>query len=151
MPAVLDQMKDVAYTSVGVNLLVGDAVATEVRKNSEELLERLGEPGERVQKFLDENEISTPDFVEEYATKARSAATESLTDLRGRMAPRTDKLVERLPERVGEAVLTGRKQMWDFIGIDAPKAKVAPKATPKAKATPKKRARKAAPKAKAAK
>ena len=151
MPAVLDQMKDVAYTSVGVNLLVGDAVVSEVRKNREELLERLGEPGERMQKFFADNEVSTPEFLEDYTTKARSVATESLTDLRVRLAPRTDQLVERLPERFGEVVQNNRNQVWDFLGIDAPKATVAPKAAPKAKAAPKKTTRKPASRAKAAK
>lgn len=131
MAAVLDQMKDAAYTSVGVNLLVSDAVVSNVRKNREELLGRLGEPGERVEKFLNENEFSTPEFLEEHATKAREAATESLTDLRERLSPRTDQLVDRLPDRVGEAVVTSREQVWDFLGIDAPKPKAAPRAASK--------------------
>ena len=135
MPAVLDQMKDAAYTSVGVNLLVSDAVVSNVRKNREEFLGRLGEPGERVHKFLAANEISAPEFLEDHASKARAKATESLTELRGRLSPRTDELVERLPERVGEIVTTRRDQVWDFLGIDAPKT--ATKTAPKAKASPK--------------
>jgi hypothetical protein len=54
-----------------------------------------------------------------------------LTDLRGRTEPLAAKVVERLPEQVADAVETGRKAAWGFLGIDAPKA-AAPKATKKA-------------------
>lgn len=146
MPAVLDQMKDTAYTTVGVNLLVTDAVVDNVRKNRSEMLGRLGDTGERVEKFLEDNEFTAPEFLEEHAAKAREAATETLTDLRARLAPRTDELVDRLPERVGEAVNSSREQMWGFIGIKAPKAPAAK--APAKKVTAKKATAK---KAKAAK
>ncbi len=148
MPAVLDQMKDAAYTSVGVNLLVTDAVVDNVRKNRSELLGRLGDTGERVEKFLEDNELTTPHFLEDYAAKAREAATESLTDLRARIAPRADELVDHLPERVGEAVNSSREQMWDFIGIKAPKA---PAAKTPARATTSKTKKASKAKAKSAK
>ena len=159
MTAVLDQMKDVAYTSVGVNLLVTDAVVDNVRKNRTDFLGRLGETGERVEKFLDDNQLDAPEFLDEYTTKARKVATESLTDLRARMAPRTDELVERLPERMGEALNTSRGQVWDFLGIKAPKLAPAPKAATttkaktatKAKTTAKPRTAKRATKAKTTK
>ena len=96
MTAVLDQVKNVAYTGVGVNLVVTDAI--------------IG------------REVPAPKAVTEHAATARAKGTEALTDLRGRTEPLAAKVVERLPEQVAGAVDTGRKAAWGFLGIDAPKA-----------------------------
>lgn len=96
---VLDQVKNAAYTTAGVNLLVTDAIVG--------------------------HEVRTPDRFEEHAATARKQATEALTDLRAYTEPRTDKLVEQLPENVAEFVTENRTRAWDFIGIDAPKTKAA--------------------------
>ncbi len=109
MPAVLDQVKDVAYTSVGVNLLVSDAIVG--------------------------REVPTPKFVGEHADIARNKATEALTDFRGRTEPRAMELVGNLPDPIADVITTGRTKAWDFIGIDAPKPA---KTTAKAKKTAKK-------------
>ena len=101
MPAVIDQAKSAAYTSVGINLLVTDAIVG--------------------------REVTAPSAVAEHASIARTQATEALTDLRGRTEPLAAKVTERLPEPVGDAIQTGRKAAWDFIGIEAPKAKKATK------------------------
>ncbi len=96
MTAVLDQVKNVAYTSVGVNLLVTDAIVG--------------------------REVPTPEFVEEHSTLARKQATEALTEFRARTEPRAEKFESRLPEQVATALATNRTKAWDFIGINAPKA-----------------------------
>ena len=105
MTAVLDQVKNVAYTGVGVNLVVTDAI--------------IG------------REVPAPKAVTEHAATARAKGTEALTGLRGRTEPLAAKVVERLPEQVADAVDTGRKAAWGFLGIDAPKPN-APKAAKKA-------------------
>ena len=105
MSTVIEQVKNAAYAGVGVNLLVTDAIVG--------------------------REISAPKAVAEHASIARTQATEALTDLRGRTEPLAAKVAERLPEQVADAMQTGRRAAWDFIGIDAPKAK---KATKKAAA-----------------
>ena len=105
MTAVLDQVKNAAYAGVGVNLIVTDAIVG--------------------------REVPAPKAVAEHATLARTKGTEALTDLRGRTEPLAAKVAERLPEQVADAMQTGRRAAWDFIGIDAPKAK---KATKKAAA-----------------
>ncbi len=102
MTAVLNQVKNVAYAGVGVNLVVTDAI--------------IG------------REVPAPKAVTEHAATARAKGTEALNDLRGRTEPLAAKVVERLPEQVAGAVETGRKAAWDFLGIDAPKA-AAPTAT----------------------
>ena len=71
MTAVLDQVKNVAYTGVGVNLVVTDAI--------------IG------------REVPAPKAVTEHAATARAKGTETLTDLRGRTEPLAAKVVERLP------------------------------------------------------
>ncbi len=119
MTAVLDQVKNVAYTGVGVNLVVTDAI--------------IG------------REVPAPKAVTEHAATARAKGTEALTDLRGRTEPVATKVAERLPEPVGDAIQTGRKAAWNFIGIEAPKAEKAAKKT--AKKTTKKAADNAGEKA----
>ncbi len=96
MPAVLDQAKSAAYTGVGMNLLVTDAIVG--------------------------REVPTPKFVGDHASIARNKATEALTGFRGRTEPRAIELADKLPEPIADAVTTGRTAVWDFIGIDAPKA-----------------------------
>lgn len=122
MTAVLDQVKDVAYAAVGVNLLVTDAIVG--------------------------RELPTPEFAEEHTALARKQATEALTDFRARTEPRAVEFEGRFPEQVAEVMATNRTKAWEFIGIDAPKAKKAAaakatKATPKAKSTKKAAAKKA--------
>ena len=95
MSAVLEQVKSVAYTGVGVNLLVSDAIVG--------------------------REVPTPKFVGDHADVARNKATEALTELRGRTEPRAVKFVGNLPDPIADVVTTGRTAAWDFIGIDAPK------------------------------
>ncbi len=101
MPAVIEQVKNAAYTSVGVNLLVTDAVVG--------------------------HEVTTPDFIEEHTTLARERATKALTGLRARTEGPATKFAGRLPEPVADVITSGRTRAWDFIGIDAPKADNAPK------------------------
>jgi hypothetical protein len=95
MSTVLEQVKSAAYTSVGVNLLVTDAIVG--------------------------HEVSTPDFIQEHTTLARKHATDALTDFRAYTEPRATKIAEQLPEQLGDAMTTSRTRAWDFIGIDAPK------------------------------
>jgi len=111
MTAVLDQVKNVAYASVGVNLLVTDAIVG--------------------------REVTTPAIAEEHTTLARKQATEALTEFRARTEPRAVKFEARFPEQVASVMATRRTKAWDFIGIDAPKAVKAPQAAKKAKATKK--------------
>ena len=131
MTAVLDQVKDAAYTAVGVNLLVTDAIVG--------------------------REVPTPDFVVEHTSIARKQATEALTQFRARTEPRATEFEGRFPEQVADVMATRRTQAWNFIGIDAPKAEkaAAPKATtkaaPKAKATRKSTAKKSTPRKSTAK
>jgi predicted TIM-barrel enzyme len=108
MSTVIEQVKNAAYAGVGVNLLVTDAIVG--------------------------RELVAPKAVAEHASIARTQATEVLTDVRGRTEPFAAKVTERLPEPVGDAIQTGRKAAWDFIGIDAPAPakKAAKKATKKA-------------------
>lgn len=112
MTAVLDQVKDAAYAAVGVNLLVTDAIVG--------------------------REVPTPDFAEEHTAIARKQATEALTDFRARTEPRAVEFEGRFPEQVADVMATNRVKAWDFIGIDAPKAKTASKAKTAKKSTAKK-------------
>ena len=114
MTAVLDQVKNAAYASVGVNLLVTDAIVG--------------------------RELPAPEMVAEHITIARKQATEALTDLRARTEPRVQKFEARFPGQVAEVMATNRTKAWDFIGINAPKAA---KVATAAKKAPKKTATKA--------
>ncbi len=96
MSEVLEQIKTAAYASVGVNLLVTDAIVG--------------------------REVSTPDFIEEHATLARKHATKALKEFRAFTEPRAAKLGEQLPSRVAEVITDNRNKAWDFIGIEAPEA-----------------------------
>lgn len=118
MPAVIEQAKNAAYTSVGINLLLTDAVVG--------------------------REIATPKQFADRASTARTQATDALTDLRSRTEPVVAKITGRLPEQIGDAVQTGRNAVWNFIGIDAPAPTPAP--APAAKAPAKKATKKAAKK-----
>ncbi len=99
MSEVLEQVKSAAYASVGVNLLVTDAIVG--------------------------REVSTPDFIEEHATLARKHATRALKEFRAFTEPRAAKLSEQLPSRVAEVISDNRNKAWDFIGIEAPELGVA--------------------------
>ena len=105
MPAVIEQAKKAAYTSVGINLLVTDAIVG--------------------------REVPAPKQFAEHATTARTEATEALTEFRGRTEPLAAKVAERLPEQVADAMQTGRNAAWSFIGIDAPKPATAKKSAAK--------------------
>ena len=94
MSEVLEQVKSAAYTSVGVNLLVTDAIVG--------------------------RELPAPEFIEEHATLARKHATKALKDFRAFAEPRAIRLTEQLPSRVAEAITDNRNKAWDFIGIEAP-------------------------------
>lgn len=122
MTAVLDQVKDAAYTAVGVNLLVTDAIVG--------------------------RELPTPEFVVEHTAIARKQATEALTDFRARTEPRAVEFETRFPEQVADVMATNRVKAWEFIGINAPKAKTAASKTTASKTTASKATK---PKAKTAK
>lgn len=94
MSEVLNQVKSAAYASVGVNLLVTDAIV-----------------GRR---------LPAPDFIEEHATLAREHATKALKDLRAFTEPHAIRLTEQLPSSVAGAFADNRNKAWDFIGIEAP-------------------------------
>ncbi|MCY3851448.1 MAG: hypothetical protein OXF75_11725 [Acidimicrobiaceae bacterium] len=94
MSEVLEQVKTAAYASVGVNLLVTDAIAG--------------------------REVPAPDFIEEHATLARKHATNALTDFRAFTEPHAVRLTEQLPSPVAEALTDNRNKAWGFIGIEAP-------------------------------
>ncbi len=96
MSEVLEQVKSAAYASVGVNLLVTDAI--------------IG------------REVPAPDFIEEHAKLARKHATKALKDFRAFTEPHAVRLGEQLPSRVAEVVIDNRHKAWDFIGIEAPEA-----------------------------
>jgi len=123
MPTVIDQVKSAAYTSVGLNLLLTDAVVG--------------------------REVATPKQFADRASIARTQAADALTDLRGRTEPVVAKITDRLPEQIGDAVQTGRNAVWNFIGIEAPAQTPAPAPAakaPAAKAPAKKATNKAAKK-----
>ena len=94
MSEVLEQVKTVAYASVGVNLIVTDAIVG--------------------------REVPTPEFIEEHAALAREHATKALTDFRAFTEPHAVRLTEQLPSSVAEAITDNRNKAWDFIGIEAP-------------------------------
>ena len=112
MSEVLDQVKTAAYASVGVNLLVTDAIVG--------------------------RELPAPDFIEEHATLARKHATQALTDFRAFTEPHAIRLTEQLPSSVADAITDNRNKAWDFSGIEAPS--VAAKATKRPTAKVKKAA-----------
>ena len=127
MTAVLDQVKDATYTTVGVNLLITDAIVG--------------------------HELSAPEFIEEHTSLARKHATEALTGFRARTEPLAAEFEGRFPEQVSGRLAANRVRAWDFIGIVAPKAAVpAEKAASKPKSTKKaastKSTQKAAPESK---
>lgn len=109
MPAVLEQVKNAAYTSVGVNLLVTDAIVG--------------------------REVPAPKQFADHAATARTQATQALTDFRSRTEPLAGKVAARLPEPVADAMQTGRNAAWNFIGIEAPKAAKPTKAAKKSAKT----------------
>lgn len=94
MDKLLHHLKSAAYTSVGVNLLITDAIVG--------------------------REVPTPDFLEDYATKARSHATSALTDCRAYTEPRTHKLSQRFSDKTASKINCGYKKAWDFVGIKSP-------------------------------
>lgn len=111
MTTVINRVKTAAYTSVGINLLLTDAVVG--------------------------REVAAPKQFAERASTARTQATDALTDLRSRTEPATTKIAERLPEQLADAMQTGRNAVWSFIGIDAPKPTPAPAAKTPTKSTAK--------------
>lgn len=109
MTTVIDQVKNAAYASVGVNLLVTDALVG--------------------------HEVSTPEFAIEHASIARKQATDALTGLRARTEPRASKLEARFPEKVASALASSRTKAWTFVGIDAPAKPASGKTGTKKKTT----------------
>ena len=73
MPAVLDRLKSTVYTSVGINLLIADAIVG--------------------------REVATPKFATDGDITARQQATDALTGFRSRTAPTTEKLIGKLRTR----------------------------------------------------
>ena len=94
MSEVLEQVKSAAYASVGVNLLVTDAIVG--------------------------REVPAPDFIEEHTALARKHATKALTDFRAFSEPHAIRLTEQLPTAFAEAITDNRNKAWEFIGIEAP-------------------------------
>ena len=88
MSEVLEQVKSAAYTSVGVNLLVTDAIVG--------------------------RELPAPEFIEEHATLARKHATKALKDFRAFSEPRAVKLTEQLPSSVAAAITDNQQQSVGF-------------------------------------
>jgi hypothetical protein len=149
MNAVLEQVKNAAYTSVGVNLLVTDAVTDNVREQADKALRRLGPVGERATVLVASTSVPTPDFLAPHLQTARQQATEALVELRTRLEPRAVELESRLPKPLKNAARTSRHAAWDFLGIEAPKPAAKTSAAPKAarpakKAAARKRAAKKA-------
>jgi hypothetical protein len=106
MTEVLDQAKTVAYTTVGVNLLVTDAIVG--------------------------RKVPAPEFAEEHAVKARKEGKKALKKLRARTEPRAVEFEARFPDPVAERMADGRTRAWDWVGIAAPKAKAGKKQAKKA-------------------
>jgi hypothetical protein len=132
MNSVLEQVKTAAYTSVGVNLLVSDAVTENVREQADKALRRLGPVGERATVLVASANVPTPDFLVPYFTTARKQATEALVEFRSRVEPRAAELEARLPEPLKAAASNGRHAAWEFLGIDAPKSAAKAATAPKA-------------------
>jgi len=128
MTAVLDQVKNVAYTSVGVNLIISDAVASSIREQRPEFAERLEE---RAGKLFSSVKINVPDFVEEQAEIARKHGADALIKLHEDNEARAAKLEERLPVRVGEVINERRQAAWEFLNVEAPVVKKAAKKSSK--------------------
>jgi len=138
MTAVLDQVKNVAYTSVGVNLILSDAVANSIREQRPELAERIEE---RAEKLFSSVKINVPNFVEEQAEIARKHGSEALIKFHKGSEARAAKLEERLPTRVSEVVNERRQAAWEFLNVEAPTA--AKKSSTKKASTKKASAKKA--------
>ncbi len=128
MTAVVDQVKNVAYTSVGVNLIITDAVANSIREQRPEFAERLEE---RAEKLFSSVKINVPDFVEEQAEIARKHGADALIKLHNDNEARAAKLEDRLPVRVGEVINERRQAAWEFLNVEAPAAKKAAKKSSK--------------------
>jgi len=137
MTAVIDQVKNVAYTSVGVNLIISDAVANSIREQRPEIAERIEEQAE---KLFSSVKISVPEFVEEQAEIARKHGADALIKFHEGNDTRASKLEERLPTRVGEVMSERRQAAWEFLNVDAPVAKKAPAKKASAKKTSTKKA-----------
>jgi len=140
MTAVLDQVKNVAYTSVGVNLIISDAVANSIREQRPEIADRIEQ---RAEKLFSSVNISVPEFVEEQAKIARNHGTDALIKFHEGNVARAAKLEERLPTRVGEVMSERREAAWTFLNVEAPAAKAPAKKSAAKKASAKKSAAKA--------
>lgn len=95
---VLDKVKAsvraAAYTTAGLPLLVSDAIAG--------------------------REVPTPGFAADQAAVARRQAGAALGGLRSFTEPRTDRLVATLPEPVAKTITSGRRAMWERLGVELP-------------------------------
>ncbi len=137
MTAAIDQVKNVAYTSLGVNLIVSDAVVNSIREQRPELTERLEQ---RAEKLFSSVNINMPDFVEEQAEIARKHGADALIKFHETNDVRASKLEERLPARAGEVFSDRRQAAWEFLNVEVPvkkssKKSSGKKAAAKAKAT----------------
>lgn len=94
MAKIVDKAKSVVYASVGVNILIVDAIAG--------------------------RKIGTPDSVNDHVTLAREQATSALTKFRAVGEPRAAKLTEKLPDKVASAISNGCTKAWNRLGIKGP-------------------------------
>ena len=101
MTDVLDQATTAAYTTVGVGLLVTDAIVG--------------------------RKVPTPEFAQEHVTKARKEGKKALKKLRARTEPQAIEFEAQFPDEMAERMATGRVKAWDWIGVAAPKAKAGKK------------------------
>ncbi len=115
MTAVVDQVKNVAYTSVGVNLIISDAVANSIREQRPEFAERFEGQAE---KLFSSVKINVPGFVEEHADIARRHGAQALIKFHDGSQGRVARLEKRLPARVGEAMSERRRAAWNFLNVE---------------------------------
>lgn len=94
MAKAVDKAKSVAYASLGVPLLIVDAIAG--------------------------RKIGTPDRVNDHANSARDHATKSLTKFRAVSEPHAAKLTGKLPDKVASTISSNCKKAWNRMGIDDP-------------------------------
>jgi len=100
MTDALDKLKSsarsAAYTSAGIPLLIGDAIAG--------------------------RKVPTPGFASDGAAAAREQAGAALAGLRRRTGPPSGGLIAKLPDPLAEALSSGSRAVWKRLGIDEPAA-----------------------------
>ncbi len=129
---VNDTIKDAAYTYVGLNAIAAEKISDRMSKRFSNLSTDVNE---RV-------EVARKDFDGQLKI-AKKTAVSTTKDIRAKVDPVAKRIEARLPEQVASALSTGRTETWKFVGATTP----AKPAAAKASST---KARKAAPKRKAA-